>query len=442
MELSELEAGGQLGPMDQTSGAVMYADILADAIHRVYRAGMTTTSGGNFSLCEEDGGIWITPAGVDKGSLVPDDMVKVAADGSLEGKHRPSSEFPIHRQVYEKREDLGAVIHAHPPALVAYALARQEPDLAMMPTVSELCGRTCFADYRLPGSEMLGQVVADGFATGANVVVMGNHGVAVGGKDMQQAYNRLLAAEFCAQALLDARTLGGAKPGRGDVLPWYTPIQVVPVESGTFVPFEGLSESAAARSVRMAMDRASRQGLLPRSFGSVSARHGSDSFVINAAGVPRDCVGGADTALIQAGQIGKRVHPDESWKLHRAIYDSHPDIDSLIVTQAPAVMAHALAHERLDVTTNPESWVFVREVVALAGDAGVDAIVSALGPETPVVLLNNGAMIVSGGSMMQTFDRLEVCEFTAQSVLLARSLGGAVDMETQKIEALREAFCS
>ena len=61
--------------------------------------------------------------------------------------------------------------------------------------------------------------------------------------------------------------------------------------------------------------------------------------------------------------------------------------------------------------------------------------------DRPAILINNEALVVTGGPLMQTFDRLEVCEFTAQSILLARSIGGAVEMEPEKIVELKEAFC-
>ena len=96
-------------------------EILA-AIQRIYRYRMTTTSGGNLSILEENGDIWITPAGIDKG------MVCVHSDGTADGPHRPSSELPFHQEIYRTRPDIRGVVHAHPVALVAFSLAHQVPD--------------------------------------------------------------------------------------------------------------------------------------------------------------------------------------------------------------------------------------------------------------------------------------------------------------------------
>src|SRR5208283_4251013 len=93
-------------------------DDILRTIERIYRYRMTTTSGGNLSIREPNGDIWITPASLDKGGLRREDIVCVKADGSILGAHKPSSEFPFHRAVYERRPDLAAVVHAHPVALV------------------------------------------------------------------------------------------------------------------------------------------------------------------------------------------------------------------------------------------------------------------------------------------------------------------------------------
>lgn len=99
-------------------------DQIVLVISRIYRRGLTTTSGGNISVIDENGDIWITPSAVDKGSLQPSDIVCVKQDGSVVGRHKPSSEFPFHKAIYEARAGVRAVIHAHPPALGA-VIARE-----------------------------------------------------------------------------------------------------------------------------------------------------------------------------------------------------------------------------------------------------------------------------------------------------------------------------
>lgn len=116
------------------------ADQILLMMDRIYGYGMTTTSGGNLSILDEQNQIWITPAGVDKGTLTRNDIVCVKPDGTVVGHHRPSSEFPFHRLIYAARPDLRAVVHAHPPALVSFSIVRRIPDTRLLPNERQICG--------------------------------------------------------------------------------------------------------------------------------------------------------------------------------------------------------------------------------------------------------------------------------------------------------------
>ena len=109
-------------------------DELASTMQRIYDYKLTTTSGGNLSIKDETGSIWITPTRADKGDLDPRDIVGVHEDGSIDGLHPPSSELPFHRAIYDARQDIGSVIHAHPAGLVAFSCAHKVPDTRAFPT--------------------------------------------------------------------------------------------------------------------------------------------------------------------------------------------------------------------------------------------------------------------------------------------------------------------
>src|SRR5215472_2239817 len=145
-------------------------DEILQAIQRIYRYRMTTTSGGNLSIREESGDIWITPARLDKGSLRREDIVRVSPDGAVHGAHRPSSELPFHQEIYRTRPDLRGIAHAHPVALVAFSLVHQVPDTRLFHQARLVCGEAGFAPYELPGSQALGRTVARTFAAGYSCV--------------------------------------------------------------------------------------------------------------------------------------------------------------------------------------------------------------------------------------------------------------------------------
>ena len=164
------------------------ADQIVTIMNRLYNYGMTTTSGGNLSIMDSDGVMWISPSGVDKGSLTREDIMQVHPDGSIKGRHKPSSEYPFHASVYKMRPDLKAVLHAHPPALVAFSCVREIPDTSLIPNASIVCGEIKLAPYALPGSDELGAKIGAEFNKGSNTVMLENHGVVIGAETLFKAF--------------------------------------------------------------------------------------------------------------------------------------------------------------------------------------------------------------------------------------------------------------
>ena len=187
------------------------ADQLVMIMNRIYYYGMTTTSGGNLSIKDENGDIWITPSGIDKGHLTRQDMIQVKPDGTIIGIHKPSVELPFHSEIYRIRPDLGGILHAHPPTLVAFSLARKLPDITLVPNASEVCGKLSIAKYDVPGSEQLGKNIAAEFAKGFNTVLMENHGVVCGAPDLFRAFMSFETLDFCGRLEIDAAKLGKAR---------------------------------------------------------------------------------------------------------------------------------------------------------------------------------------------------------------------------------------
>src|SRR5450759_4707397 len=100
---------------------------VASLTRRIYERSITTASGGNPSIRDEEGNTWVTPARMDKGKLQAADVVCVKANGEIIGKYSPSTELPFHNAIYEQRPDIRAVAHAHCPSLVAYSMVRKIP---------------------------------------------------------------------------------------------------------------------------------------------------------------------------------------------------------------------------------------------------------------------------------------------------------------------------
>ena len=85
---------------------------------------------GNVSVKMGDGTWLITPSGVSKSFIMPDKLLLVnekmeVVDGPKE--YKPSSEMKMHMRCYEVREDVGAVVNAHPPTATGNTGKTQKP---------------------------------------------------------------------------------------------------------------------------------------------------------------------------------------------------------------------------------------------------------------------------------------------------------------------------
>ena len=205
------------------------AEQIVMLINRVYQKGLTTTSGGNLSILDSEGVIWITPSGIDKGSLTPSDICKVLPDGTIIGKHKPSVELPFHKLVYETRPDVSAVLHAHPPALVSYSLIRKIPEVNIIPTPSQVCGKVGIAEYEVPGSDALAKRIVAQIKKGYNAVIMENHGVITCADSLFEAFKKFETLNFAASLGIAASTLGKLEVLTDEQITLYSITESVPL---------------------------------------------------------------------------------------------------------------------------------------------------------------------------------------------------------------------
>lgn len=411
-------------------------------IGRIYRRGLTTTSGGNISIIDENGDIWVTPSAVDKGSLTADDIVCVKKDGTITGRHKPSSEFPFHKSIYEKRPDIRAVIHAHPPALVSFSIVRKIPDTRIITQARHVCGTIGYAPYRLPGSQELGNVIADEFEKGFNAVIMENHGTVVGGTNLADCFLRFETLEFSARTILYAHMIGEpsylTEEELADFekqLPDLLPEMEVTAYSST--------ERAIRSEICTMVQRACSQGLMTSSYGTVSRRWEGNDFLITPTDVPRWDLQPRDIVQIRDGKREKGKLPSRSTHIHQLIYETHPEINSIILTQTPYLMAFAASDAVFNVRTIPESWIFLQDVctVPYGGQfQGSRRIPELLSKNSPALLIKNDCALVTGDKLLQTFDYLEVAEFSAKSLIMSASLGKLVPINDEQVSELRQAF--
>ena len=409
----------------------------------IYQHGMTTTSGGNISILDDDGSIWITPAGVDKGSLTDQDIVCIKENGDIEGLHRPSSEYPFHRAIYEKRKDLRAIIHAHPPALVSFSIVRKAPDTNVIPQARQFCGKVGYATYRLPGSEELGESIAAVFEEQYNSLIMENHGTVVGGSNLFKTFQRFETLEFCARSIIHAAKIGEVHRLQPEQISRFEQQEnKLPEAEETHHPSD---EREIRHEICRYIGRACDQGLMISSHGTASLRWNNDDFLISSTGVNRRFITPDDIVQIKDGTREPGKLPSRSVLLHQEIYRQNRDINCIITTQSPHLMAFCLAHQKFETRTIPESYVLLKDIPSVPfGDHldGNPTLPQLLSEETPLVMIENDSVVVTGKNLLETFDRLEVAEFSAKSLIESTSLGEVVTISHQEIEDLKKKFLS
>ena len=413
---------------------------LVETMRRIYRYKMTTTSGGNLSILDPDGSIWITPSRVDKGSLQPSDVVRVLANGEREGLHPPSSEFPFHREIYRRRPDIKAIVHAHSGALVAFSICRKVPDTRVQSHAHSVCGRVAIAPYACPGTAELGEKIAATFGQGADCVLLENHGVVIGGRDLHEAFQRFETLEFVAQTLINAATLGAVK-----VL---TPEQLGVETMPDFAELPDVAPSNREKELRTSISRfvqrAYQQRLLISTAGAFSARLDGNDFLITPR--RRDRLEIAPSRIVRARRGGceRGKRPSRAALLHALIYERHPEVGAIINAQPAHASAFCMTAAPLSTRTIPESYIVLNEApklpfLRIVEDAERIAHEVSLG-KRPVVLIENEGAIVLGRDVLDAFDRLEVLEATTEALLLAKPLGPIVPMPDDAIAELRRVF--
>ncbi len=186
---------------------------ICDICHKMWQLGWVAANDGNVSVKLDDGTFMATPTGMSKSFITPDKLVRIDSEGNVleaEGDYRPSSEIKMHLRCYQEREDVGAVVHAHPPVATGFAVAHKALDeYSMIETVIAL-GSIPVTPYGTPSTYEVPDAIAPYLGEHDAVLLM-NHGALTVGADLITAYYRMETMELFAKISLNAHLLGGAK---------------------------------------------------------------------------------------------------------------------------------------------------------------------------------------------------------------------------------------
>jgi L-fuculose-phosphate aldolase len=178
---------------------------MCELIHRAYDQQLVSSTQGTFSQRLEGTSFLITPFGLDRKYLEPADLVRVEA-GRAEAGKTPSRSVSLHQRIYERQPGTNAVIIAHPPSVMVFAVTDTVFDSRTIPesyillrSIPRLPYGTNFVDVERTAATLCGR---------SPVVILENDSLMVGGTTLLNAFDRLEVAEYSAKAIIAARELG------------------------------------------------------------------------------------------------------------------------------------------------------------------------------------------------------------------------------------------
>ena len=298
------------------------------------------------------------------------------------------------------------------------------------------------AKYDVPGSEQLGKNIAEEFEKGYNTVILENHGVVCGSSDLFHAFMSFETLDFCGRLEIDAAKLGQPRTLTEDEIDIDRSITSPGMDE--YIPGSFSSEERAARRELCTMiQRSYDQKLFTSTQGTFSMRLSDGSFLITPYMKDRKYLEPEDIVHIKHGMREMGKAPSRATHLHEEIYKAHPEINAIINAHPPAIMSFAVTDAEFDSRLIPESYIVLRDVKRLpymASRLDIPGTVAAFSDKTPVLIVNNQCVIVTGASLMNAYDRLEVMEYSAAAMIACKDIGEIVLITPEEVDAIEEAF--
>ena len=174
---------------------------VARFMRRLYKNGLTTTSGGNISLKISNNIIAITPSATDKGSMRWKEVGLLTMKGeNLTPDLKPSIESEMHLSIYRKK-DIRAIVHAHPTFATTFTAMKNKININLTAEACAILEEPLFVPYEVMGSKKLAETVANHIEK-SDILLLENHGVLTIGKNLLQAFDKIEVLENAARMTL------------------------------------------------------------------------------------------------------------------------------------------------------------------------------------------------------------------------------------------------
>ena len=175
---------------------------------KAYRQGLVAGTSGNLSLRSDAGYIVITPSSRDYMTMLAEDIMVIDLEGKIiEGAHQPSSEWPLHAEIYRQMPEVKSVVHTHSPYATAFSVINEPIPLVLVEMVFFLKGEVPVAPVATQGTVDVGLGVVKAIQ-GRTACLMQNHGAITIGESLPQAFIRTEYLEDAAKIYHMARAVG------------------------------------------------------------------------------------------------------------------------------------------------------------------------------------------------------------------------------------------
>ncbi len=413
-------------------------EIIEYYIKRLYDKDLTTMSGGNLSVRGE-AAFYVTPSEIDKGNLKADDIMEVRKDGEVLGKHRVTSEFAVHRAVYEANPGQNAVLHSHTSSILGYSTARILPKVRLLAeTGRDLDGKIGMAAYADPGTKKLAEETVKVLDGSRKVAILENHGLFIADRDMAACYDVLEDLDLLCAIECNARRMGAAcRELGGDSIREFAAFDPYIERGGEAEP--GLYPEER-RLVTELLQRLYRRKISTCKNACFSCRLENGDVLVNPEGV--DVMELTPEALVVVRgrrYLGdKRPHRDAY--LHLSLYDDSAKNNAVITARPPYTMAYACSDKEYETKIIAECYGYLRNIVKkdfCYGEAACEALRGHFDDYHNTVLIRNYLSMVAAEYPLKAYDRMEVAESTAMAVIGTAAVGEPVPMSREAVEVIQ-----
>ena len=182
---------------------------ICEFVRRSERQRLMISTEGALSARLGDDSFLITPHGVDRSRIEPDDVVLVE-NGQPESGKSPSSSTAGHRAIYQRQSDVQSIINAYPVNATAFSVTEAKLDSRTIPESFILLRDVQRSPFGARVGD--GRDLAERMTLTQPIMLLDNDGVMVVGSSVLDAFDRLEVLEATAEAMFDSRPLGPLVP--------------------------------------------------------------------------------------------------------------------------------------------------------------------------------------------------------------------------------------